>query len=226
MLAIIPARSGSKGLLGKNIKKLLGKPLIAYTVEAALQSKEITEVIISTDDEEIASIAVEFGAKCPFLRPSELATDSSIAADSYIYTIDRLMKDNSSSIDNVVILQPTSPLRLSTDIDESINLFTEKEADSVISFTEEAHPISWHKHISDDNKIENIFQEKAENRQEYRKTYYPNGSVYVFKYNLLKEKIYYTDNSYAYIMPRNRSIDIDYLEDFEYVEYLMQSVKK
>lgn len=93
MLAIIPARGGSKGLPRKNIKKLLGKTLIAYTVEAAICSKKISEVIISTDDEEIAKIAVDFGANCPFMRPSELATDSALAVDAYIYTIERLMKE-------------------------------------------------------------------------------------------------------------------------------------
>ena len=93
MLAIIPARGGSKGLPRKNIKELLGKPLIVYTVEAAICSKEISEVIISTDDEEIAKIAVDFGATCPFMRPSELATDSALAVDAYIYTIERLKKE-------------------------------------------------------------------------------------------------------------------------------------
>jgi len=223
MLAIIPARSGSKGLPGKNIRELLGKPLIAYSVEAALRSETITEVIVSTDDEKIADIAVKFGANCPFLRPPELATDSSLAVDAYIYTIERLMKERSTTIDSVVILQPTSPLRLPVDIDGCVDLFIKKSADSVVSYTEEAHPITWHKYISNENKIENIFQEEIKNRQDYRKSYYPNGSVYVFKYSMLKEKIYYTEKSYAYIMPKNRSVDIDYLGDFEYVEYLLEN---
>ena len=95
------------------------------------------------------------------------------------------------------------------DIDASINLFNEKEADSVISYTKESHPISWHKYITDEKRIESIFEEKIKNRQDYRKSYYPNGAVYVFRYSILKEKIYYTENSYAYLMPKNRSIDID-----------------
>lgn len=223
MLAIIPARSGSKGLPGKNIKELLGKPLIAYSVEAALCSKAITEVVVSTDDKEIADIAVKFGANCPFLRPPELATDSALAVDAYIYTIERLMKERLTTIDNVIILQPTSPLRLPADIDGCVDLFTEKSADSVVSYTEEAHPITWHKYISDENRIESIFQEEIKNRQDYRKSYYPNGAVYVFKYSMIKEKTYYTEKSYAYIMPRNRSVDIDYLEDFLYVEYLLKN---
>jgi len=221
MLAIIPARSGSKGLPGKNIKELLGKPLIAYSVESALRSEAITEVVVSTDDEKIADIAVKFGANCPFLRPPELATDSALAVDAYIYTIERLMKERLTTIDSVVILQPTSPLRLSADIDGCVDLFTKKSADSVVSYTEEAHPITWHKYISDENRIESIFQEEIKNRQDYRKSYYPNGAIYVFKLSMLKEKKYYTEKSYAYIMPKDRSVDIDYLEDFEYVEYLL-----
>lgn len=223
MLAIIPARSGSKGLPGKNIRELFGKPLIAYSVEAALRSEAITEVVISTDDEIIADIAVKFGANCPFLRPPELATDSSLAVDAYIYTIERLMKERSTTINSVVILQPTSPLRLPADIDGCVDLFTKKSADSVVSYTEETHPITWHKYISNENRIENIFQEEIKNRQDYRKSYYPNGAVYVFKYSILKGKIYYTEKSYAYIMPKNRSVDIDYLEDFKYVEYLLKN---
>lgn len=222
MIAIIPARGGSKGLPGKNIRPLNGEPLIAYTVEAALQAKHIDRVIISTDDSEIARIAVQHGAELPFMRPSYLASDTAMAVDNYIYTIDRLEKEEGVMIGSFVVLQPTSPLRTSEDIDNAINLFLQKNADSVISYTKEAHPISWHKYLDEDGHFIDIINSKVANRQDYRISYYPNGAVYVFKTDIIRQKTYYTQNSYAYVMPRNRSVDIDSIEDFEYAEYLLQ----
>lgn len=223
MIAIIPARCGSKGLAGKNIKDLLGKPMIAYTIEEALKSKYITDVIISTDCEEIEAVALQHGAKSHFLRPDFLASDSAKAIDNYIYTIDRLNDEFGYEIENFVILQPTSPLRLTEDIDGAIELFNKKNADSVISYTEEHHPIEWHKYITGEGKFENIFEEKLLNRQDIKKSYFPNGAVFVFNYDLIKQNKYYSENSYAYIMPRFRSTDVDTIEDFKYIEFLMKA---
>ena len=221
MIAIVPARGGSKGLPGKNIKDLLGKPMIAYTIEEALKSKYITEVIISTDCKEIEEVAIKHGAKSLFLRPPYLASDSAKAIDNYIYTIDRLNKEFGYAITDFIVLQPTSPLRTTEDIDGAIELFKNKNADSVVSYTEEHHPIEWHKYITEDGKFENIFEEKLLNRQEIKKSYFPNGAVFVFDYELIKQAKYYSDNSYAYVMPRNRSVDVDTIEDFKYIEFLM-----
>jgi len=222
MLAIIPARCGSKGLPGKNIRSLCGKPMIAYTIEAALESKYIENVIVSTDCKEIEDVAKKFGAKSHFLRPEELALDNSKAIDNYIYTVDRLNNDFDYNIDNFVVLQPTSPLRHAQDIDGAIELFNHKKADSVVSYTEEHHPVEWHKYIAEDGKFENIFNETLLNRQDYQISYFPNGSIFVFNYELIKRKQYYSDNSYAHVMPRHRSVDIDTLEDFQYAEFLMR----
>ena len=222
MIAIIPARKGSKGLPGKNIKDLIGKPMIAYSIEEALKSKHITEVVISTDCKEIEEVAVKYGAKSPFLRPEHLATDNAKAVDNYIYVIDRINKEFGYDVKDFVVLQPTSPLRKVEDIDGSIELFKGKNADSVISFTEEHHPIEWHKYITDEGKFENIFEERLINRQEIKKSYFPNGAVFVFDYELIKQGKYYSDNSYAYIMPRFRSVDVDTIEDFKYIEFLMK----
>ncbi|EMH6404191.1 acylneuraminate cytidylyltransferase family protein [Providencia rettgeri] len=222
MIALIPARGGSKGLPRKNIKLLNGKPMIAYTIEAALNSKYITDVVISTDDQEIYDIALSYGAKDTFLRPKELAEDSSLAIDNYIYTIQRLEKEYNYNLDSFIVLQPTSPLRSTEDIDNSICLFTENKADSVISFCEEHHPIKWHKYINKNNKLEDIFDENLlVNRQDIIPTYYPNGAIYIFSKNLILERKYYSKNTYAYIMPRSRSVDIDTIDDFEYVQFLM-----
>lgn len=223
MIAIIPARGGSKGLPGKNIKKMHGKPMIAYTIEEALKSKYITDVIISTDCKEIEEVAVQYGAKSFFLRPELLASDSAKAIDNYIYTVEKLNADFDFKINDFVVLQPTSPLRLVSDIDGAIELFKLKDADSVISYVEGHHPIDWHKYLLDDGRLECIFEEKLQNRQEIRRSYYPNGAIYVFDFRLIKKGSYYSDNTFAYIMPRERSIDIDTIDDFKYAEFLMKA---
>ncbi len=223
MIAIIPARSGSKGLPDKNVKNLFGKPMIAYTVEAAVKSSLISDVIISTDSQKIADIATSYGATCPFLRPEYLASDNAKAVDNYIYTIERLNSEYGYFIKEFVVLQPTSPLRITVDIDSSISLFREKQAESVVSYTEESHPVRWHKYLDKSNKFENVFEDnhKLENRQDERKSYYPNGAIFVFDFNLIKKKRYYSEKSYAYLMPKIRSVDVDYIDDFEYAEYLL-----
>jgi N-acylneuraminate cytidylyltransferase/CMP-N,N'-diacetyllegionaminic acid synthase len=225
MIAIIPARSGSKGLPGKNIKLLEGKPMIAYTIEAALKSEKIKKVIVSTDSKEIAEIAIKFGAEVPFLRPNHLASDTALAIDNYIYTINRLNDENDYDIESFVVLQPTSPLRTSKDIDAAIDLFQKRDADSVVSYCKESHPIKWHKNINNLGLIIPIFEEKIANRQEELPTFYPNGAIFIFKYSLLNLRKYYPDKSYAYIMDKKNSVDIDFIEDFEYVEFLLKKSK-
>lgn len=221
MIAIIPARGGSRGLPRKNIKNLCGKPIISYTIDAAKKSRHISDVIISTDDQEISEIALANGATCPFLRPKQLATDSALAIDNYNFTIEKLNIEYGYDIKNFIVLQPTSPLRITEDIDNSISLFIDKNADSVISYTEESHPVIWHKYIDEKGSFENIFDETFANRQDNRISYYPNGAIMVFKFDLIKSGQYYSDKSYAYIMPKNRSIDIDCIDDFKYAEYLL-----
>lgn len=221
MIAIIPARGGSKGLPEKNIKQLMGKPLIAYTIECVLKSKYVDRVIVSTDSKEIAEVALKYGAEVPFMRPDYLASDTAMAVDNYIYTIDRLEKDSGSKINEFMVLQPTSPLRAVEDIDGATEMFFSKKADSVISYTKEAHPVYWHKFIDENNKLVDIFESTIVNRQELKISYYPNGAVYIFRTKLIRQKKYYSHETYAFIMPRNRSVDIDYQEDFDYAEFLM-----
>jgi len=222
MLAIVPARCGSKGLKDKNIKLLDGKPLIAHTITKAKKSKYISDIIISTDCKKIEDVAISYGAKSHFLRPKDLASDTASVIDTYIYTIDRLNSEFGYNIDEFMVLQPTSPLREVEDIDGAIELFRAKNADSVVGYTIEDHPISWHKYINKDLTFTNIFEENLKNRQEVRETYYPNGAIFIFKYDIIKEKKYYTKNSYAYIMPKSRSVDIDTIDDFLYAEFLLK----
>ncbi len=222
MTAIIPARGGSKGLPGKNIRPLLGKPLIAHSIECALGARSIDRVVVSTDSPEIADIALRFGGEVPCLRPAELATDGASAVDAYIYTVDRLSRSLGEDITSFAVLLPTAPLRTSDDVDNAIELFFRKNADSVVSYTPEAHPIHWHKYLDADGSLVDIFGDTLANRQDLRTSYYPNGAVYVFKSSLIRERKYYSGRSYAYVMPRCRSIDIDTLEDFELAEFLMR----
>jgi len=229
VIAVIPARGGSKGLPGKNIKVINGKPLIWYTINAAKNSRYIKNIIVSTNDNEIAEIAKKYDAEIPFMRPKELARDDSLAIDNYIYTIDRLNKEFNYGIVEFVVLQPTSPLRTSLDIDNATKIFIEKKADSVISVSEAIHPPVWSKTIDEKGILRDYFDIKIgnKNRQDIEKAYMPNGAIFVFKFSLLKEKYsYYLDKTYPYIMPLERSIDIDSKLDFEFAEYLMKKNEK
>lgn len=225
MIAIIPARGGSKGLLGKNIKLLNGKPLIAYTIEAAKQSENVSRVIVNTDDTEIAKVALDYGAEVPFIRPSELASDTAKSIDVLLHTLNWLESNEQIKVNEMIVLQPTSPLRTARHIDEAINLFHEKKADSVISYCKEDHPVFWHKMITAEGKFEEIFEENyLKNRQEIRPTYYPNGAIYVIGSDLLRMNTYYSNKSFVYLMGKKHSIDIDSQEDFELAEYFQTNL--
>ena len=223
MLAIIPARGGSKGLPGKNIKLLDGVPLICHSIKTALASNLIDRVILSTEDNEIASIAKNCGAEVPFMRSIDFASDTSMVMDSYLEVVDWIAKENSKPIDSFVALLPTVPLRISKDIDEAIKIFNDKKADSVVSVVKSQVPIQWYMYINKQEILKNYLPEfnELKNRQENEETYVPNGAVYVFRTEVLRStRKYYTEKTYPYIMPRNRSADIDNLLDFEWAEYL------
>ena len=224
MIAIIPARGGSKGLPGKNIRNLAGKPLICHTISAALKAKSITRVIVSTDDANIASIAEGCGAEVPFMRPDELASDNSLAIDSYLYTIDRLATEGNIKIDSFIALLPTAPLRLANDIDGAIEVFNTKEADSVISITDPEVPVEWYKRINKNGILEDYFTNAntMKNRQEFNASYIPNGAIYIFNVDKLRSlRTYYMDKTYPYIMSRGHSVDIDEVLDFYWAEFLI-----
>lgn len=216
MIAIIPARSGSKRLPGKNLKLLNGKPLIAYTIEEALKSKYITKVIVSTDSKEIADIAKGFGAIIPGLRPNFLSTDMATTNDVIAYTMNLLENEFNEIFTECILLQPTSPLRNSTHINDAIELFMEKEAQAVISMTKEHHPISWHKYISEEGILEKT--EFSTNKI----SYYPNGAIYVLSKNTIVTGDYYTSKTYGYIMDRESSCDIDTQDDWDYAHFIIK----
>jgi CMP-N,N'-diacetyllegionaminic acid synthase len=229
MIAIIPARGGSKGLPGKNIKLLGGLPLISHTIKVALESNLVDRVIVSTEDKEISSIAKKFGAEVPFIRPLNFAEDKSMVLDTYLHAVDWVAKKDGKPVESFVALLPTIPLKVSEDIDQAIKIFKNKNAYSVISVVESTVPLHWYRRITNEGILENFLPEfnAVKNRQEFEKAYIPNGAVYVFQTeNLRSSRQYYNHKTYPYIMPRERSVDIDDLLDFEWAEYLFYKKTK
>lgn len=226
MIAIIPARGGSKGVPGKNIRPLCGKPLIVYTIESALKSKYIEKVIVTTDDEEIAEISKQAGADIPFMRPDYLAGDTSSAVDVYIHAAEFLI-GSGYDMSEFMVLLPTVPLRDENDIDSAVELFREKKGTTLLSFKETEVPVSWICNVDEEGRASNanldVSGSPMYNRQNSRKQHYiPNGAIYILNYQLLKDKrTYYCDNTIAYVMPRDRSIDIDSFLDFELAEFMI-----
>ena len=228
MLAIIPARRNSKGLKNKNILNLNGKPLISYSITEALKSKLISRVIVVTDCLKIAEISQKFGAEVPFIRPKYLAKDNSMVIDTYIYTLE-FLKNKKQVYKEFVSLLPTSPLRTSYDIDESIKLFKKKKAKTLISITNLDKPVEWNLFLSKKSRIKKYLENNSAilNRQNYKPLFVPNGSIYIFNYSFLKKtREYYNNRTYGYFMPNYKSVDIDEDIDFKLAEILIKNNSK
>lgn len=229
-LAIIPARGGSKGLPGKNIKELCGKPLIAWSVEAGLGSKYIDEVMVTTDSEEIARVARQFGASVPFLRPSELATDTATSFDVIKHVLQFYEGEGGRRFDYIVLLEPTSPLRDAGDVDAAIEqLLSSPSASSIVGIckTESQHPAFLVKKGNENFLLgyENSDM-KVLRRQDISDVYFFEGSVYVSKVDaLLENKTFYHGATLGYEVPKWKSPEIDDIDDFIMVEALMQYKK-
>jgi len=225
VLALIPARGGSKGLPGKNIKPLLGKPLIAWTIEQAKDSKYIDRVIVSTEDEEIAKVARKYGAEVPFMRPEELATDDAKGIDVALHAIHFFEKKYGRNF-ILVYLQPTSPLRTTDDIDTALEeLLNNTQAKAIVSVCEcEHHPL-WTNVLPDDKCMKNFILDEAirnRNRQDLPKYYRINGAIYLAYPEYVKmNKSFLEVNTYAYIMTQEKSVDIDNIVDFKLAEQLL-----
>ena len=221
ILAIIPARGSSKDIPKKNIRLLGGKPLIAWSIGEALQSKYINRVIVSTDSDEIASVSRKYKAEIA-KRPDELATDMAKTIDVVLDLLNSLKKQKYEP-DIVILLQPTSPLRTVQDIDESIKIFLGKKCESVVSFCE-SNSVLWSFKIEKEYAKPFLGKEYLKKRrQDLPNVYLPNGAVYVSTpKNLLKYKGFYGKKILPYIMPKDRSVDIDYELDFKMAELLMR----
>ena len=219
-LAIIPARSGSKGLPNKNIKNLLGKPLIAYSIETALATGEIDDVIVSTDSMLYAEIAKRYGAEVPFLRPAELASDTSLATDYIVHALQTL-KENGRTYDYFVLLQPTSPLRTVEHILSGIKMAVDEELSGVVSFSKADHPMESFHRLPVDLNLGRVAVASA-NRQDFIPYYRINGMLYISDCEVyLNTRTCYGPNSKALIIENRYAIDIDTELDFEIAEFLM-----
>lgn len=227
-IAIIPARSGSKGLVNKNIKLFSGKPLLAYTIEAAVATGLFDVVHLSTDSEQYAEIAREYGADVPFLRSEEMASDT---ADSWDAVNEALEKYEAmgKKFETVTLLQPTSPLRSEKDIREAFGLMSDKEANAVISVCEADHPPMWFHPLKEDGSMI-YFVNSADDgrqRQAFETQYRINGAIYLIKMDYFKEDHHniLRDGVFAYIMDKRTSIDIDDQFDFEVAEAILKNGK-
>lgn len=222
ILAVIPARAGSKGLLGKNIRLLCGKPLVAWTIEQALASNYLDKVIVSTDDVNISRIACRYGAEAPFLRPKKLATSSAKIIEVLMHALNFFEK-KSYKFDLIMLLQPTSPLRKTTDINEAIKLIFRKNVRSVVSVCPAEHHPFLCNSLNKDGRMGNFLKPVAvnKNRQELPEYFRINGAIYLAYTSLLrKDKCFITDYTYAYKMPCERSVDIDTEFDFDFAQFL------
>ncbi|MBE6015729.1 MAG: acylneuraminate cytidylyltransferase family protein [Lachnospiraceae bacterium] len=225
-IAVIPARSGSKGLKDKNIKDLCGKPMLAYAIEAAKESGVFDTIHVSTDSEEYADIAREHGADVPFLRTPELASDTATSRDANLFVLCEYEK-HGKAFDTITTLQPTSPLRIGDDIKGAMKLFEEKKANAVVSICEADHSPLWTNHIGEDLDMTGFLRREAVNtpRQTLGKYYRLNGAIYIADVGYYRaEADLYKEKCFAYIMPKERSIDIDDAFDFFMAEAIMKGM--
>lgn len=224
-IAVIPARSGSKGLRDKNIKLLNGKPLMAYSIETAIDSNCFDKVFVSTDSQEYADIAMRYGADASFLRSARNSSDTAGSWDA-VREVISVLNEKGEEYEEIMLLQVTSPLRNTQDIVEAIELLHAKKANAVVSVTECDHSPIWCNTIPDDGSMDCF--EKDEYKDLPRQllpTYYRyNGAIYlVTKDELFNDKNMLKKGCYAYIMPQNRSVDIDTELDFLIAETIMKA---
>ena len=222
IIAIIPARSGSKGLPDKNIRILNGKPLIAYSIIQAQGAGLFDEIFLSTDSQEYANIAMQYGANVPFLRSDELASDSASTWDCVREALEQYHTIG-KEYDIFVVLQPTSPLRTTRDIINVIKQMVLTNADSVVSVCEADHSPLWYNTLPENKSLKGFVRSEimAKTRQELPTFFRINGAIYAVSTSyFLRTQNIYDGNSFAYVMPKERSIDIDTLYDFSLAEYL------
>ncbi|WP_279629547.1 acylneuraminate cytidylyltransferase family protein [Lysinibacillus capsici] len=222
----MPARKGSKRLPNKNIKNLNGRPLIEWTIEAAKNSRYIEEVLVSTNSEVIMEISEKMQASAPFKRPEELSTDVATTVEVLEHAIKFYEKKYMKEIENIILLQPTSPLRTSHDIDNAIQYYEEKGANGVISVSECDHSPLWANKLPEDMSLDNFMNDKYKNiRSQDLPTYYRlNGAIYIWnKKCFLEEKQYFLkEKTYAFLMNKKNGIDIDDELDFLIAQTIMK----
>jgi CMP-N-acetylneuraminic acid synthetase len=226
VLGLVPARGGSQGIPRKNIAQVSGQPLLQYTAEAALRSRRLARVVLSTDDEEIADVGRRCGLEVPFMRPPELARDETPSLPVVHHVLRRLEADG-ARFDAVCLLQPTHPLRRASDIDGAIELLERTGADSVISFVDvgETHPARMRKIGADGRISDPPFAEEVDGtrRQDLPKLYFRDGSIYVTRTPvLMSEESFQGRDCRAWIVPRERHCNVDTAFDLFLAEQLLK----
>ena len=229
ILAVIPARGGSKGIPNKNIVEIGGNPLIKYTIDTALGSEMLTHCVVSTDSDEISDVAKSCGALVPFKRPKHLSDDKALSLPVMQHAVEFMEAEQGYQYDLVIMLQPTTPLRQTKDIDNAINLLFDGNADSVISVVEvEGHHPLRMKRVVDGRLINYIDQghEDMRPRQELPPVYIRNGAIYATRRNvLIKSNSFVGVDSRAYIMPDDRSVNIDTIDDLFLAENYLKKIQ-
>lgn len=222
-IAIIPARSGSKGLIDKNIKLLNGKPLMAYTIEAAIESNVFDTIMVSTDSPKYANIAKEYGAVVPFFRSEEMSSDEAGSWDVVKEVLGKY-KELGKIFDTVCLLQPTSPLRNTKDIINAYELLKQKGSEAITSVCENDHPLEYLRVINQDLSMEKIIENNNIRRQDMNKIYRINGAIYIKR--IINQNTLTAVNGVAYIMQKINSIDIDTAYDFIIAESIMKKTRE
>lgn len=221
ILALIPARGGSKGIRNKNIIDINGMPLIGYSIKEAGKSRYIDDIIVTTDDDEIQRVSVRMGAQVPFLRPKELATDKASTLDAVLHAVHTL-GDMGKEYDILVLLQPTSPLRTVEDIDNALERFMMYSETALASASEvKDHPILM-RNIQNDGMMTRLLNiNSTVRRQDMPKVYRINGSIYINRISELNSTTSFNDNPLAYVMEQSHSVDIDEYSDIALVKYYL-----
>lgn len=218
LVALIPARGGSKGIPQKNIQPFCGKPLLQWSIDAALAAACVDQVVVSTDDPLIAEVAKAGGAEVPFLRPAELATDTAPGIAPVLHALEQLPHAR-----DVLLLQPTSPLRTTHDIEAIVALRQQAERESAVSLTTSAKHPAWMYNLSPNQNLEPLLQlSGACCRQQLPPAYVLNGALYLASRDfLLREKAFIAADTVGYVMPAERSVDIDTPFDWQWAEFLI-----
>jgi CMP-N,N'-diacetyllegionaminic acid synthase len=228
-LGLITARGGSKRIPSKNIKSLCGKPLVAYTIEAARASIRLDRTIVSTEDEEIASVALNCGAEVPFRRPKDLATDDARTIDVILHALEWLESYEAYVPDALVLLQPTCPLRTGKHIDEAVALYEGRDADCVVAVSEPEHHPYWMKTMDDAGLLTPFMQvdlSRYHQKQTLPQVWSSNSSIYVIRRtSVLARRTIYGGRNYGYAMPRPEALDIDTAWDFHLAELIISERK-
>jgi len=231
ILGLIPARGGSSRVERKNIREVGGKPLIAHTIEQAQKSEALTRTVVSTDDEGIASFAQEYGGDTPFIRPAELATDTASSASVVTHALNWL-EDNGEEFESVCLLQPTSPLRSTTDIDDSMHKLHQSDAHTLLSVSDFTEPPQYAVQRNEagylgerfDPKL--LFSDSYVREQDLNDLLYPNGAIFASTVDFWREReTFYSDKTEAFKMPPSRSLQIDEEWELELVDAFMARQK-